>query len=119
MPLERSGTEVAESRMTALSIVEELQVLEEIGTRGGARGPGGVVDELDLQRREEALGHGVVPAIAPAAHAADDPLLRQHALVGAACVLAPPIRMMQQAPRRRRRRGAVKPRPRIRRATRF
>src|SRR5437899_6397730 len=86
--------------MTPLPIVEELQVLEEIGARGGTRGPGSVVDELDLQRREEALGDGVVPAIAPTAHAAHDSLLRQHALVGAARVLAPPIRMMQQASRR-------------------
>jgi hypothetical protein len=31
------------------------------------------VHQLDLQRREEALGHGIVPTIAAPAHAADDP----------------------------------------------
>src|SRR5439155_8800267 len=61
----------------------------------GPRGPG----RVDLQRGEEALGDGVVPAVAPPAHAADDPVLRQHPLVVAAGVLTAPIRMMQQAPR--------------------
>src|SRR5207245_4871328 len=56
-------------------------------SRRRPRGPRRVVDELDLQRREETLGHGVVPAIAPAAHAAHDPVLGQGALVVAAGVL--------------------------------
>jgi hypothetical protein len=58
------------------------------------------VDQLELKRREEALGNGVVPAVAPAAHTADDPVLLQHPLVLAAGVLAPAIRMMQQARQR-------------------
>jgi hypothetical protein len=59
------------------------------------------VDQLlHLQRREEALDHRVIPGIAPAAHAADDSVLRQHPLVGAVGVLTAAIRMMQQAPRR-------------------
>jgi hypothetical protein len=32
------------------------------------------LDELDLQRGKETLGHGVIPAIAPPAHTADDPM---------------------------------------------
>src|SRR5258708_25591360 len=82
--------------MPSLAIVEELEVVGELGARGCPGGPGRVVDQLDLQRREEALGDGVVPAIAPAAHAADDPVLLQHSLVVAAGVLAPTIRMMEQ-----------------------
>jgi hypothetical protein len=39
------------------------------------------VDELDLQRGEEALSHRIVPAI-------DDPVLREDPLVVAAGVLA-------------------------------
>lgn len=84
--------------MSSLPIVEEVEVLEQLGARRGSRRPGGVVDELDLQRREEALGDGTVRAIAPAAHAADDPVLCQDLLVVAAGVLTPTIRMMQQAP---------------------
>ena len=75
--LERSRTEVAKRRMPPLPIVEELEVLEELGVRLRPGGPDGVVDQLDLQRREEALGDCVVPAIAPAAHAADDPVQLQ------------------------------------------
>jgi hypothetical protein len=73
--------------MSSLPIVEELEVLEQVSARRGARGPRSVVNELDLERREEALGDGVVPAIATAAHAADDPVLRQDLLVVAASVL--------------------------------
>ena len=76
--------------MATLAIVEDLEILGQVGARRGARGPGGVVDELDLQRGEEALGDGVVPAIAPAAHAADDAVVRQDLLVIAAGVLDTP-----------------------------
>src|SRR2546425_2973630 len=81
--------------MPPLPIVEELEILEELGARRRPSGPGRVVDQLDLQRREKALGDGIVPAIAATAHAADDSVLRQHPLV-----VAPAIRMMQQALRR-------------------
>src|SRR2546425_726454 len=97
--LERSGTEIAKRRMPSPPVVEGLEVIEELTARRGPRAPGRVVDELDLQRGEEALSDGVVPAVAPPAHAADDPVLRQHPLVVAAGVLTAPIRMMQQAPR--------------------
>src|SRR3989449_7298058 len=86
--------------MPPLAIVEELEVLEELGARRRPSGPGRVMDQLDFQRREEALGDGVVPAIALAAHTADDPVLRQHPLVVAAGVLTSAIRMMQQTLRR-------------------
>src|SRR2546425_9558558 len=97
--LERSGTEIAKRRMPSPPVVEALEVIEELTARRGPRAPGRVVDELDLQRGEEALSDGVVPAVAPPAHAADDPVLRQHPLVVAAGVLTAAIRMMQQAPR--------------------
>src|SRR5262245_66029081 len=63
--------------MSPLPIVEELEVLEQFRARRGACGPRGVVNELDLEGRKEALGDSIVPAIAPAAHAADDPVLRE------------------------------------------
>src|SRR5215510_16402782 len=97
LPLECSGAEIAKRRMPPLPIVEELEVVEELGPGRRPSGPGHVVDKLDLQRREEALRDGIVPANSPAAHAADDPMLLQHTLVGATGVLTPAVRMMQQA----------------------
>src|SRR3989442_15134774 len=71
--------------MPPLPIVEELEVLEELGARRRPSGSGRVMDRLDLQRREEALGK----------------------LVVAAGVLTAAIRMMQQTLRR----GPARPRP--------
>src|SRR5262245_22974280 len=65
--------EIPERRMPPLPIVEELEVLEELGARCRPSGPGRVVDQLNLQRREKALGDGVVPAVAATAHTADGP----------------------------------------------
>src|SRR5262245_46506272 len=97
---ERSGTEVAKRRMTSPAIIEELEIVEEVGASLAAGSPRRVVDELDLQRGEEAFGNGVVPAIAPAAHAADDAMGRQGSLIVPAGILTPPIRMMEQPLRR-------------------
>src|SRR5438128_166005 len=94
-PLERPRAEIAERRMPPPPVVEDLEVIEQLAARRRPRGPRRVVDELDLQRREETLGHGVVPAIAPAAHAAHDPVLGQGALVVAAGVLTAAIGMME------------------------
>ena len=56
-------------------------------------------DPLCLEAQEEALHHGVVPAVAFAAHAADQAMARQQCLVQRAGVLAAPIRMNNQARR--------------------
>src|SRR5262245_42200975 len=82
--------------MPTLAIVERLEVVEHVLLRLGARGPRRVARQLDLQRCEEALGHRVVPAVAAAAHAADDSLAVQCAAIVCTSVLAAPIRMMQQ-----------------------
>ena len=78
-------------------------MIEELGARRRPRGPCRAVDGLDLQRCEDTLSDGVVLAIAAAAHAADDPVLRQHPLVVAARVLTLTIRMMQAVLHRTRR----------------
>src|SRR4026207_1981364 len=83
--------------MASLSVVEHLQVLDQLGASRRPGGPGCIVDQLDLDRREEALGHGIVPAVPPVAHAAHDSVLSEHPLVVPAGVLRPTIRMMQQA----------------------
>jgi hypothetical protein len=59
--------------MPPLSVVKDLEILERFRTRLGARRLRGLADELDFEGREEALGHGVVPAVAATTHAADDP----------------------------------------------
>ena len=100
--------------MPPLPVVEALKVIEALGARRRPGGSGRVVDQLDLEHRKEALGDGVVPGVAPAAHTSGDSVLLQHPLVVAAGVLTPAIRIMQQARRR-----AANPRTRIRRATRF
>src|SRR2546426_1828385 len=99
-PLERPRAEIAERRMSPLPVVEDLKVIEQLGARRRPRGPRRVVHELDLQRREETLSHGIVPAIAAAAHAAHDSVLGQDALVVAAGVLTAAIGMMEQPLRR-------------------
>ena len=76
--------------------VELLDVLEDLAPRLPAGGPTRVVRQLDRQRREDTLGHGVVPAVAAAAHAADDPVGPQGAPIVGARVLAAAIRVMEQ-----------------------
>ena len=40
------------------------------------------VEELGLERREEVLGDGVIPAVPLPTHRADDLVVAQHALIG-------------------------------------
>ena len=50
-----------------------------------------------FQVQKEALHHGIIPAVALAAHAAADAVLIEQALVFKACVLAAPIGMQLQS----------------------
>ena len=75
-----------------LRVVEDLHVFRHVRARGGVRGPGYVVGEFDLERREEALGDGVVPAVAAPAHAAHESVRGEDRLVGAAGILGCPGR---------------------------
>jgi hypothetical protein len=83
-----------------LAIVEHLDVIEEGNAQLRVGRPGLAVDELALQRAEEALGDGVVPAVPLAAHADLDAGLGEGLAVGAARVLASAVRMMEQSGRR-------------------
>jgi|SRR5688572_5869569 len=49
--------------MATLKIVEDLDVFEERRPGVIERGKRGVIEKLLLQRREEALAHGIVPAM--------------------------------------------------------
>src|ERR1039457_5326849 len=68
--------EIAERRMAPTAVIEQFEVFENGGARLGAGPPLNLVDEVDLQACKEAFGDRVVPAIAAAAHAAANPVLR-------------------------------------------
>src|SRR6476620_6351033 len=90
-PLVLGRGDVPQRRVPPDAVVERLDVLEDARPRLLARGVVLVVDQLLLQAGEERLHRGVVPAVAPAAHAARDPLLREPPLVVLAGVLAPAV----------------------------
>ena len=57
--------------MAPLWVVEHLDVVEDIGLGGIARRIDLAADAFALEQLEEALGHGVVVAVAASAHAGD------------------------------------------------
>jgi hypothetical protein len=62
-----------EMAVAALAVIEDLDVVEDLGPQFDLRGPGAAVDELCFEGREEALGDGVVEAVALGAHRLRDP----------------------------------------------
>jgi hypothetical protein len=56
-------TEIAERCVAALTVVETLDVLDR-AQRSGSSGPAVPVQEVELERREEALRDRIVPAVA-------------------------------------------------------
>jgi hypothetical protein len=56
----------------AAAVEEDLDVLEDLGSELGLREPAAAVHELLLERGGEALGDGVVVAVAAAAHRLGD-----------------------------------------------
>ena len=65
-------TDVAQRPVPPLPVVEDLDGLENRRPGLPVRGEVGLVDPLHLQAAEDALRHGVVPAVALATHAALD-----------------------------------------------
>lgn len=82
--------------MPAPRIVEPFHVIEHIGPRLVPRGVPSAARPFRLQRREEALHGGVVPAVAAPAHATDNAVVAQQALEVLAGVLAALVRVVQQ-----------------------
>lgn len=78
---------VAERRMSTLSVVEGLDVVEQGGSQLVPARPSLAADELDLEGGEEGLGDGVVPAVVFTAHADLDAFAGEHVAVEAARVL--------------------------------
>ena len=55
-----------------MPVVKDLQVFEDVRPRFGPPLPRRLVDEFEFERREEALGDGIVPAVRASTHAGDD-----------------------------------------------
>ena len=83
--------------MPATTVVEGFDVFEDRSTGLPATDVVVSVDELRLEGREEALRDGVIPAIALAAHAADDSAFAEPAPVVLARVLDAAVRVMDEA----------------------
>src|SRR5262245_4776801 len=94
--LEVLGRLIAESRVKATAVVEGLDVVEHAGTGLVARGVALVIDELGLQRVEEALLRRVVVAVAGAAHAGDEAVGVEHGAELGGGVLHAAVRVMDQ-----------------------
>jgi len=82
--------EVAEGGVSALAVVEGLDVLEDGGLGLPSGAPGLTMEQLGLEGGEEALGDGVVPAGAGAANAWASVVLEETIGVGVGEVLRAP-----------------------------
>src|SRR3954469_20834993 len=85
--------------MQAPAIVPSLQELKDVGSGFIARQVIALLDELALQRRIKALHWRVVPAIALAAHRAEDPVLLQPLAVLTRCELRAAVRVVGETGR--------------------
>ena len=72
---------IAEGRVTASPIIEHLNVLEDILSRGVTCFVVPMVHELALECPEEAFDTGVVPTVAFTTHARGDAVLAEQMLV--------------------------------------
>ena len=80
-----------------MSVVEDLDVLEDAGPGLVTRSVVLLMDQLGLQRVEERLLHRVVEAVALPAHAANQAMFFEELLVVLRRVLAATIRVMHEA----------------------
>src|SRR6476660_6562040 len=88
--------EIAQCRMQAPPIVPALQELEDIRSCLIVRQVVALLDEFALQRGIEALHRRVVPAIALAAHRADDAVLLQSLAILVRRELHAAVRVMNE-----------------------
>lgn len=71
---------VAGCAVTPFGVIEHLDVIEDVATRLTARGVDLPTHAFALEQLEEALGHGVVMAVATPTHAADKVVVAQEPL---------------------------------------
>ena len=89
------GSAVAQRRVQSLTIVEDLDVFMDRTARFGLVVPSSVMDELLLERSEEALHDGVIVTVASTTHADLDAERSELRSVAFARVLAATIGVMQ------------------------
>jgi thermitase len=95
---EADRAQVAQGGMPSLPIIEHLDPLEDGESRGSARWPALLVDQLRLEGPEEALGEGIVVTVTGPTHGAVDPVRGEHSLIGSSRVLAAAIGVMNELP---------------------
>ena len=77
--------------MTKFTVVEDLDVFEDLLPGSGMCLKGSVCGQFLFQGGEEAFGHRVVPAIAFSTHAHDCPVRFEHFSMRLCCILATSI----------------------------
>ena len=82
--------------MPALSIIEHLNVLEDVPCRVFTSRVVPMVYEFALERSKDAFDTGEVPASAGAAHAGADAVLTEQTLVARGSILTVAIRVVQK-----------------------
>src|SRR5437762_1673732 len=98
-PLIHHGRQVIERGMAATWIGPAFDEVEESEARVGLGAEAFAIEQLALERREEALTHGVVVGVAHTAHRRADAGLAAAPAEGERRVLAALIRMMNHAGR--------------------
>src|SRR5437660_10454699 len=89
---ERGRTHIAEGLMHSLAIVKHLDKLKDLAPGFVPCLERAVMDQLVLQRAEEALGHRVIVTVASATHAGHQPMLSQDLPIGRRRILAALLR---------------------------
>src|SRR5262245_32094582 len=94
------GTQISQRRMPPLAVIEAFEIFKDRSSGLAVSLVLLLVDQLGLETGEEAFHHGVVVAVAAAAHAWLDAVTLQHPPVTLTGVLHTAIAVMQQAGRR-------------------
>src|SRR5882724_11809007 len=93
--------------MPPFRVVEAVDITGEVTLDVVRAVPLRMVLELELERREETLGDGVVPAVALPTHAAPHPMLLEDGAVVSARVVHAAVAVMHQSGRRRAKRESA------------
>ena len=91
------GTQITESRMSPLTIVEQFKVFEDFAACLGSGTPVALINQFELEGGEKTLRHRIIPAVAFTAHAAQHAVRRQQLLILVTGILAAAVGLMQQA----------------------
>src|SRR6185312_14816610 len=83
--------------MTTMSVIPNFNVLKERGTRGSSGEPFSALEQLPAQRCKEALGDGIVIAVAAPTHADTDVMRGQQFTIIGGGILDAAIAVMEQS----------------------